>query len=222
VPGLFVGCMLANTFGGLGYQDIVFGSLITLAAALVTRLVSRLASARVSRMLAILPALLLWVGGPALLWGLGLSQGVIALLAGALVVTLVAAGLRVKRSAGCWTIAPLTLLVTVLLGAAVYLGPEVADRRVEVIGIVSLAAAAGLTWWLTVLWLRGENPNALVAPLPPVLLNAFGVSLYLAPMLGFNYWFAVQMVGVGQLVACYLLGLPLLRFLESRRHLFDS
>jgi len=36
VPGLFVGCLLANIIGGLGIIDIVFGSLATLVAAYMT------------------------------------------------------------------------------------------------------------------------------------------------------------------------------------------
>jgi uncharacterized membrane protein len=36
IPGLFVGCILANIFGGFGIIDIVFGSLATLLAALST------------------------------------------------------------------------------------------------------------------------------------------------------------------------------------------
>jgi len=37
VPGLFIGCIIANTAGGLGIYDIVFGSLATLAAAFFSR-----------------------------------------------------------------------------------------------------------------------------------------------------------------------------------------
>ncbi|MFQ5452579.1 MAG: QueT transporter family protein [Candidatus Zixiibacteriota bacterium] len=107
IPGLFVGCLLANIFGGMGWLDIVFGSLITLAAAIATRLV------------------------------------------------------RTK--------------------------------------------------------LPFKKYNKLLAPLPPVAFNAFGVSLYLAPLLGFNYWFSVQMVGIGELIACYIIGLPLLILLEKRK-----
>lgn len=36
-PGLFVGCLIANLFGGNGVLDVVFGSLATLAAALISR-----------------------------------------------------------------------------------------------------------------------------------------------------------------------------------------
>lgn len=37
VPGLFVGCLLANLLGGATMLDVVFGSLTTLAAAVLTR-----------------------------------------------------------------------------------------------------------------------------------------------------------------------------------------
>ena len=106
IPGLYVGCVLANIIGGMGWLDIVIGPLITLIAAFATRLIrNRL----------------------------------------------------------------------------------------------------------------GDTTRAMVlAPLPPVVFNAFGVSLYLAPLLGFNYWFSVQMVGIGQLVACYVIGLPLLILLRKR------
>ncbi len=106
IPGLFVGCLVANLIGGNGWMDIVFGSLITLVAALATR-------------------------------------GLYCLFEG-------------------------------------YLG-------------------------------KG------LAPLPPVLFNAFGVSAYLAPIIGVNYWTAVLWIGGGQLASCYLLGLPLLLILEKRK-----
>ncbi len=111
VPGLFVGCALANLFGGMGWQDVVFGSLLTLVAAVLTLLTARL---------------------------------------------------------------------------------------------------------------KGFRYAWLLAPLPPVLINAFGVSVYLAPMIGVSYWFGVQMIGIGQLASCYLLGVPLLRVLQKRSGLFGT
>jgi uncharacterized membrane protein len=105
VWGLFLGCLIANTFGGLGPWDIFFGSFLTLGAALLTYLLRK-------------------TGKP----------------------------------------------------------------------------------WL--------------APLPPIVLNAFGVSAYL--MLLFEppkisllgnmpgYFIFVITVGLGEMIACYLLGLPLL------------
>jgi uncharacterized membrane protein len=52
VPGLFIGCFLANIIGGLGLVDIVFGSLTTLAAAYLT-------SKMPNKYLAVLPPILL-------------------------------------------------------------------------------------------------------------------------------------------------------------------
>ncbi|MFY9279380.1 MAG: QueT transporter family protein [Caldicoprobacterales bacterium] len=37
VPGLFVGCIVSNIFGGGGLIDIIFGSLATLVAAILSR-----------------------------------------------------------------------------------------------------------------------------------------------------------------------------------------
>lgn len=41
VPGLFVGCLLANLLGGSLWYDVVFGSVATLLAAVCTRLLRR-------------------------------------------------------------------------------------------------------------------------------------------------------------------------------------
>lgn len=37
IPGLFIGCLLANLLGGALWYDVVFGSLATLLAAICTR-----------------------------------------------------------------------------------------------------------------------------------------------------------------------------------------
>ena len=52
VPGLFIGCFIANIFGGLGLVDIFFGSLVTLIAAYIT-------SKAPNKYIAILPPILL-------------------------------------------------------------------------------------------------------------------------------------------------------------------
>lgn len=36
IPGLFIGCIIANIAGGYGLPDIIFGSLATLTAAILT------------------------------------------------------------------------------------------------------------------------------------------------------------------------------------------
>ena len=120
-PVIFVGCLLANVFGCMGWHYIVFGSLLTLIAAILTRAVFLL------------------------------------------------------------------------------------SRRLQERQVVA-----------------SDTIGVVLAPLPPVLINAFGVSIYLAPILGFGYWFSVQMIGVGQLVACYVLGLPLLKLMQKRGWLLDE
>jgi uncharacterized membrane protein len=64
--------------------------------------------------------------------------------------------------------------------------------------------------------LKSKKLGMVLAPLPPVVVNAFGVALYLSPLTGFNYLYTVQWIGIGQLIACYGLGLPLL-YIISRR-----
>jgi len=43
------------------------------------------------------------------------------------------------------------------------------------------------------------------------------VAAYLSQITDMSYLFVVQMIGIGQLIACYLLGLPFLLYLRSRR-----
>ena len=102
VPGLFVGCMIANIFGGFGMLDIVFGSLATLISAyLVTKIKTK------------------------------------------------------------------------------YL-----------------------------------------VPLPPVIINAIIVGAVLSTVLEMPFYMTAIWVGIGQVIACYGLGYPLLLFLEKRDYIF--
>ncbi|MDP3013291.1 MAG: QueT transporter family protein, partial [Candidatus Subteraquimicrobiales bacterium] len=107
IPGLFIGCVLANIYGGLGLWDIFGGSTLTLLAALLTWLI----------------------------------------------------GLFFKKK----------------------------------------------TKWHTYVY-RGS----LIGLLPPVAINAFGVAYILKIVLGLPYWASVVYVGIGQTIAVYLLGYPLL------------
>ena len=44
IPGLFVGCIIANLYGGYGFIDIAFGSIATLLAAMMTWYIARKAA----------------------------------------------------------------------------------------------------------------------------------------------------------------------------------
>ena len=162
IPGIYIGCLLANIFGGMGWLDIVFGPLITLAAAVLTRLAARMSRNVATILLAGLPVVLVWI-------------------------------------------------------SAVYFLISAAETWFLIVGSILLIAALVLSLLFYRLWSQGSNLNIFIAPLPPVVLNAFGVSLYLAPLLGFNYWFSVQMIGVGELIVCYLIGLPVLMALRKRK-----
>ena len=86
-----------------------------------------------------------------------------------------------------------------------------------VFGSILTLISAVMTFWVSRLGSLSEKQRMALAPLPPVVVNAFGVSLYLAPLIGVNYWFSVQMIGVGQLISCYIIGLPLLIILKKRQ-----
>lgn len=70
-------------------------------------------------------------------------------------------------------------------------------------------------------WLTYKMPNHWLAPLPPVVINA----IFIGSMIGLISSSIEQIpifmlyVGIGQLVVCYLLGLPFLIFLEKYKHI---
>lgn len=53
-------------------------------------------------------------------------------------------------------------------------------------------------------------PHALLAPLPPVIVNAVVVSAYLSVLAGLPYLVTMGYIAFGQFMACYVLGYPLL------------
>lgn len=217
IPGLFIGCALANIFGSQGWPDIVFGSLLTLIAAILTRMTRRLSRKRLNWFGAGLPVAILWLGGLVLLnqegivW-LSLLGCLASIPFGVIAVRLwlhAVPNQPFALASGLISLAWLAIAV----GVSEWSG---GDRWVVIVGALAMIVAWVMTLVLTLLWVRKENLNILLAPLPPVLVNAFGVPLYLAPLYGLDYWFSVQMVGVGQLIACYLLGLPLLRLMQRQ------
>lgn len=78
--------------------------------------------------------------------------------------------------------------------------------------------AALMTYWLR----RFKKPW--LAPIPPVVLNALGVGYYLY-FLGLDVkvfgktsvWINIAMVGLGQAIACFGLGLLLLYIIKKRQ-----
>jgi len=68
--------------------------------------------------------------------------------------------------------------------------------------------------WLTFLLRRTGRP--ILAPLPPVVLNSFRVAAYLHLFFKEPYWFFVLTIAAGELIACFALGYPLLKFLLKK------
>lgn len=59
-----------------------------------------------------------------------------------------------------------------------------------------------------------KMPSIYLAPLPPVLVNAVVVGYILYYVVGAPLFITMVYVGLGQLLACYFLGLPLLFWLK--------
>jgi uncharacterized membrane protein len=217
IPGLFIGCLIGNLFGGLGWLDIVFGSTITLLAALATRAIYHLSKTRLANALAFFPAAVLWVSAAYLL----AVEGFEFVLVGWLILAVFAnvAAARLAATYGSkGSVAMVAVASLALLALAMALLSDHPDQTSYLFGGLALAGAWLVTYVMTYTFIKGTNPNILLAPLPPVLFNAFGVSAYLAPLIEVDYWLCVQMVGIGQMVACYLLGLPLLLILKKRKN----
>ncbi|HSV31605.1 MAG TPA: QueT transporter family protein, partial [Atribacteraceae bacterium] len=69
---------------------------------------------------------------------------------------------------------------------------------------------------LVAAFLTSRTRRMWLAPLPPVLLNGFGVALYLSYLFGVPYGTTVMYILAGQTVACYGIGLPVLGILRRR------
>ncbi len=86
-----------------------------------------------------------------------------------------------------------------------------------VVGSLTTLLAAFLTYKLT----HGKSGRKWLAPLPPVLLNAVIVGVELNYLSGTPSWGAflgiMVSVGVGQIIACYIVGLPLMYLLEKSK-----
>jgi len=96
---------------------------------------------------------------------------------------------------------------------------------------------------LLTMFLGKHKKSIFLAPLPPILINAFGVSLYVVTLAGLTgngntnlnlsvslkyifqnlslipYLTVVAWIGLGEAVATYALGIPLINALERRKKL---
>lgn len=65
--------------------------------------------------------------------------------------------------------------------------------------------------------LSRKAPKRWLVPLPPVIINGLVIGWVLFMVQGLPYWLTVGTVTLGQIVACYGLGYPLLLLLERNR-----
>jgi uncharacterized membrane protein len=93
-------------------------------------------------------------------------------------------------------------LVSNLVGATAGLGCGVWD---VIFGSLATLLAA---------WLSSKMPKRWLVPLPPVLVNAVVVGSMLHFVAGLPWAWTMLTVGLGQAVACYGLGYPLLLLLD--------
>ena len=83
------------------------------------------------------------------------------------------------------------------------------------LGMVDIVGGSLCTLIAAYLTYKLKNPK--LAPLPPVLINAFGVGIYLHLLFDLPYWITVLYIGIGEFVACYVLGYPLLLLLIKNK-----
>jgi len=90
------------------------------------------------------------------------------------------------------------------------------------VGLYDVIFGSLLTFWaawFTYLLRRTGKP--VLAPIPPILINAFGVSAYLHVIFDLPYWVVCGQIFAGQAVVCYLLGYPLLLYILKREKGFN-
>lgn len=79
-----------------------------------------------------------------------------------------------------------------------------------VFGSLATLLSAFLTW-------KMPKSRPWLAPLPPVIVNAVVVGLYLSALIKVPAWITIGWVGLGELCACYGIGLPLLYAIRSSK-----
>ncbi len=84
-----------------------------------------------------------------------------------------------------------------------------------IFGSLCTLVAAFLTYLIS------KTKKPLLAPLPPVAVNALGVSLYLHYFYNLPYWLNVLYIAAGEVLACYVLGYPLLKLILSNEKLLN-
>jgi uncharacterized membrane protein len=117
------------------------------------------------------------------------------------------------RVAEALTVLP---LLTPAAVPALFIGCMIANIHGG-LGLVDILGGSTVTLLAAFATYRLRKHPLVISLLPPVLFNAFLISIYLSPILQVSYWLLVLSIGTGQTIAVYGLGLPLLRALKKRR-----
>ena len=80
----------------------------------------------------------------------------------------------------------------------------------------------GSLFTLIAAFLTYKMKNIYIAGIPPVIINAFGVSLYLSLLFKLPYWITVIYIGIGESISVYGIGLPLFLYMNKRKILRRS
>ncbi len=83
-------------------------------------------------------------------------------------------------------------------------------------GLGALDVVFGSTATLIAAVLTARMSTVWTAAIPPVVVNAVVVGYYLRFLFDISFAYSAVYVGAGQVVACFLLGVPLTMFLERR------
>lgn len=119
---------------------------------------------------------------------------------------------------------PLQVRISEALTVLPFLWPEAAMGLF--VGCITANFLGGLGIWdislgslatLLAAWLTSKTKKPWLAPLPPVLVNSVIVGGYLALLYNMPWWSTMAYVAAGQVIACYLLGLPLLHLMLKNK-----
>jgi uncharacterized membrane protein len=89
-------------------------------------------------------------------------------------------------------------------------------------GIIDIICGSGATLIAAIgSYMLRKRP--VLVPLPPVLANSIiiGLMLYYAYGVPMNLFLIMAWIGLGELIACYAIGYPLLRYLKKYKRIFE-
>ena len=87
-------------------------------------------------------------------------------------------------------------------------------------GLIDIIVGSAAT--LLAAWLTFKMPSIWLAAVPPVVINAIAVGIYLGLITETPVIFSIIYIGISQAVICFGIGIPLCMLLASRTDIFDK